>query len=106
MGRFSPQHEVCVVLSEDGVFLGRIGSGQARRHSQKTAGEAMEAGPSTFRPDVDILDMADWFQKRPRIKEFIITTPDARVWGVLYRSDVDRLVEAAAKKHRKHSRKK
>ncbi|HSP54425.1 MAG TPA: hypothetical protein VLS25_02460 [Dehalococcoidia bacterium] len=93
--RFTPDHGVCVVLSEGGVFLGRIGSAKARRNASKTAGDAMEAGTSTFRPDVPIMDMADWFRRRPKSRDFVITTPDGRVWGVLYRRDVDRLLAAA-----------
>jgi hypothetical protein len=62
----------------------------------------MHPGPSTFRPDVPIGEMYDWFQERD-IEAFFITSLDGRTLGVLYRSDVERLVEAARERHAEHA---
>jgi rhodanese-related sulfurtransferase len=89
------EDSVCVVLDEDGVVLGRLRRADFEGHPQALAREMMHPGPSTFRPDVSITEMAHWFRKRPRSGEFIITTPDGRLFGVLYRADVEHVVRHA-----------
>jgi rhodanese-related sulfurtransferase len=78
---------LCVVVNEDGALLGRVKAEQL--NDGEKVRDVMDAGPSTFRPDVPLIEMADWFEKRPKIEAFIITTPDARPYGVLYRADVE-----------------
>jgi len=46
--------------------------------------------------------MYDWFQERD-IEAFLITSLDGRPLGVLYRSDVERLVEAARERQAEHA---
>lgn len=88
-------HTLCAVVDEDGVLLGRLLQGDIERHRGKTAGEVAHKGPSTFRPDVPVADMAKWFDKR-KVDAFIISTPDGKPFGVLYRADVEREAKPAA----------
>jgi rhodanese-related sulfurtransferase len=85
----------CAVLDDDGVVIGRIRQDDLASRG-KVARDVMFSRPSTFRPDVFIIEMADWFKKRPKATEFIITTPDGRFFGTLYRSAVEHVVEHAA----------
>jgi rhodanese-related sulfurtransferase/CBS domain-containing protein len=84
------EHTVCAVVDEDGVLLGRLTREDIERHAGKTAGEVAHPGPSTFRPDVPAEDMVEWFGKR-KVDAFIITTPDGKPFGALYRADVERV---------------
>jgi rhodanese-related sulfurtransferase len=77
----------CLVTDEDGILLGRVDAGDLDGDS--AIRDLMDTGPSTFRPDVPLSKMAEWFERRPKVAAFIITTPDARPVGVLYRSDVE-----------------
>ena len=83
--------QLCLIVDEDGVLLGRVSAEHLR--GATTLREVIDTGPSTFRPDVPLSEMLDWFKRRPKIDAFIITTPDGRPLGVLHRSDT----EAAAK---------
>lgn len=89
---------LCVVVDENGTLLGRVKADLLK--DAETVREAMDAGPSTFRPDVPLIEMADWFEKRPKVEAFIITTPDARPFGVLYREDVAHAVRHAEERGR------
>lgn len=89
------EHTLCAVVDDDGVLLGRLLREDIERHRGKTAGEVAHKGPTTFRPDVPVADMAKWFEKR-KVDAFIISTPDGKPFGLLYRADVDRLDRPAA----------
>jgi rhodanese-related sulfurtransferase/CBS domain-containing protein len=95
-------HTVCAVTDGDGVLLGRIWKQDAGVNGGRTARDVMHPGPSTFRPDVPIEEIYDWFQ-RGDIGAFIVTALDGRPLGVLYRSDVERLVEGARERHAEHA---
>jgi rhodanese-related sulfurtransferase len=86
------EHAVAVVVDAEGVLLGRIQRNDAEARPDLRARDAMSPKMSTFRPDVHIAEMGDWFRKRPRATEFVITTPDGRVVGVLYRSVVENVL--------------
>ena len=79
------------------MFLGRIHRHQAEEHPGSRAWDLMSPRASTFRPDVPAIEMADWFRKRPRLDHFFITTPDGRVFGILYRTAVEHAVTLARK---------
>ncbi|MEX1193676.1 MAG: rhodanese-like domain-containing protein [Dehalococcoidia bacterium] len=88
------EHSVCAVVDGSGVLLGRLRGEDVRNHTGSVR-DAMHPGPSTFRPDVTNSEMAEWFEKRRDTDEFIITTLDGRLFGVLYREDVEQAVHEA-----------
>jgi hypothetical protein len=92
LSRFTGGHTICAVLDGNGVVVGRIWKGDAEAHPDAPADAVMHPGPSTFRPDVPLDEMWEWFQRRPKMDGFIITSPDGRFWGVLYRRDVEEAV--------------
>jgi hypothetical protein len=61
----------------------------------------MHPGPSTFRPDVPIGQMAEWFKKRD-LDVFIITSLDGRPLGALYREDVERVIGEVEELHERY----
>jgi rhodanese-related sulfurtransferase len=91
--RFGTQ-TLCAVVDEDGVLLGRLWRSDIDTNPDLPAGELAHQGPSTFRPDVPVDDIAEWFDRR-KVAAFIITTPDGRPFGVLYRDDVARARKTA-----------
>lgn len=91
-------HPVAAVVDDERVLLGRVRRDDCDREPEARACDVMSPKISTFRPDVYVSEMAEWFEKRPRADEFIITTPDGRVFGVLYRAAVERVVDAARRK--------
>ena len=102
LGEKFGEHTICAVTDADGVLLGRVWKDDIGKNGDRTARDVMHPGPSTFRPDVPIGEMYDWFQERD-IEAFLITSLDGRPLGVLYRSDVERLVEAARERHAEHA---
>ncbi|MEO8456682.1 MAG: rhodanese-like domain-containing protein [Chloroflexota bacterium] len=82
------EHTICAVVDDEGVLLGRLLRKDLEAKPGATAAELLHPGPSTFRPDVPVKDMAKWFGKR-KVDAFIVTTPDGRPFGVLYRDDVE-----------------
>ena len=86
------EHALCGVVAEEGVLLGRISREDIENRPDAVARDVMHRGPSTFRPDVPIGDMAEWFEKR-EFTGVIITTPDGRPYGVLYRDVVEHVMK-------------
>jgi rhodanese-related sulfurtransferase len=90
------KHSLCAVVDEDGVLLGRLSRADIEGNRDKTVGDVAHPGPSTFRPDVPASEMGDWFERRPKVDVFIISTPDGRPFGLLYRTDSDRQAQGTA----------
>jgi rhodanese-related sulfurtransferase len=86
---------VCAVVDRDGVLLGRLRVADIQAHPDARAGDVAHPGPSTFRPDVPLSKIGEWFERR-KVDAFIITTPDGRPFGVLHRSEVEAVVAAEA----------
>lgn len=83
------EHTLCAVVDGDGVLLGRLRREDIEANPSATVGEIAHPGPSTFRPDVPASEMAKWFERR-KVDAFVITTPDGKPFGLLYRSDFER----------------
>ena len=75
-----------VVVVEDNVVLGVI-EGDAFADPDKTAGEAMKPGPSTFRPPVPVEELAQYLLDHD-LHHTLITTLDGRLIGVVTREDL------------------
>jgi hypothetical protein len=91
------EHTACAVVDADGVFLGRFRMSEAEARAHFLARDLMSPGASTFRPDVHVSEMAEWFEKRPKADHFFITRPNGAVVGILYRSAVEHFVEHATR---------
>lgn len=83
----------CVVLSAEGVVLGRLGREALAAADDRTVEEAMTEGPGTIRPDRPL----DWVLERMRarnLSELLVTNADGKLVGVVRREDA----EAAARR--------
>ncbi len=77
----------CFVLNDDGVVLGRIyESGLAG--ATGTAQQVMDPGPSTYRPDITAMEMAQRMEEGD-LQTAPVTTSDGRLIGMVRRNDID-----------------
>jgi predicted transcriptional regulator len=81
--------DVCVVVNDVRVVLGFLREEELNQPPDRRIEEVMRPGPSTFRPHVPIHEMAD-FLRTHGVETTLITTSDGRLFGVLWREDVDR----------------
>ena len=81
--------EVAVVVNQENVVLGMLRAKELRKPSELTVAEAMQPGPSTFRPYVSAQEMAD-FMVEHELDSSPITTYDGKLIGLLYRADAVR----------------
>jgi CBS domain-containing protein len=71
-----------LVVSDDGVLLGRLRKSALEGDPARTAEAVMEAGPSTVRPDQAVDEIAKRLRDRD-LKTAVVTTPDGKVVGVV-----------------------
>jgi CBS domain-containing protein len=82
--------EACVVVNEDRVVFGILRDKQLGAPDDEPAERAMQPGPGTFRPNVDIEEMAS-FMAEHDLPSAPITTSDGRLVGLLRREDAARV---------------
>ncbi len=90
--------DACVVVNEKGMVFGLLRSKELAADAGKRIEEVMRPGPSTFRPHVPILEMAERMIEHD-LEVSPITTSDGRLVGLLRRQDA---IDAAARDHRAH----
>jgi rhodanese-related sulfurtransferase/CBS domain-containing protein len=80
----------CVVVNEERVVLGLLREKELGLDDAVSAEQVMYPGPTTFRPNVAAEKMAERMRKRGT-SSVLVTTPDGRLIGLLYREDAERL---------------
>lgn len=75
--------DAAIVVSPDGVVLGRIRGRNLSKDSSLTAELAMRPGPTTIRPDMKLEAAVEWM-KSAGIKSVLVTDPEGRLLGTLY----------------------
>ena len=78
--------DTAVVVDEEQVVLGLLRSKQLEMDQDLSVEEAMNPGPSTFRPYVPMKEMADYMVEH-ELDSVPITTSDGRLVGVLVKSN-------------------
>ncbi len=78
--------DVCVVVNEQRVVLGLLGPYEFGGDAGACVEDVMEPDPSTFRPDVPISELHEYFQKHT-LWRAPITTPAGMLVGLLRRED-------------------
>jgi hypothetical protein len=73
---------VWVVVNEQRVVLGRLRAGHVDRHDRRTAGEVMEPGPATIRPDAPAAETTEGMRSRAAAS-VIVSTPEGVLLGLL-----------------------
>ncbi|MBA3690794.1 MAG: CBS domain-containing protein [Actinobacteria bacterium] len=82
--------DVCVVLNPERVVMGLLRREQLETPmDDERAERVMRPGPSTFRPNVDIGEMAHYMGEHD-LPSAPITTSDGRLVGMLMRADAER----------------
>jgi CBS domain-containing protein len=85
--------DICLVVDDRGVVLGRLGRSALRREEDVSAGEAMAPGPSTVRPSARLERMVERMREQ-NLTGVPVTTSDGRLVGLLLREDADRGLQA------------
>jgi CBS domain-containing protein len=78
----------CVVVNDARVVLGLVRESQLGGRDDEPVERAMSPGPSTFRPNVDVREMAH-FMAEHDLASAPITTPEGRLVGMLVREDAE-----------------
>jgi CBS domain-containing protein len=77
-----------LVVASGGTLLGRLRKAVLDADPAARAEEAMEAGPSTVRPDRPLAELAERLRSRG-LRTAIVTTPDGRLLGVVRLTDME-----------------
>lgn len=81
--------DVCYVVNETRVLLGRLGSAELDHQGDATAEHLMRPGPSTYRAHVPADDLAELMWQRG-IGVLPVTTSEGRLIGAVRRQDLGR----------------
>jgi len=82
--------DMAVAVSEEGIILGLLRNEQLAALPDRTVEQVMQAGPSTWRPNLAADRMVRHAQ-RYQLHHLMVSTSDGALVGVLRRSDIDRL---------------
>jgi Mg/Co/Ni transporter MgtE len=85
---------VCVVVNDERIVLGLLRESQLGASDDEPVERAMGPGPSTFRPNVDVREMAH-FMAEHDLASAPITTPEGRLVGMLMREDAEHAAHGA-----------
>jgi Mg/Co/Ni transporter MgtE len=86
--------DVCVVVNEARVVLGLLRERQLGSEGDEPVERVMRPGPATFRPSVDIREMAH-FMAEHDLASAPVTTPEGRLVGMLMREDAEHAAHGA-----------
>ncbi len=78
-----------MVVNNERVVMGLLRADQFGGDPMRSIEHAMRPGPSTFRPNVAITEMADYMTEH-NLESSPVTTSDGRLVGLLMRSDAER----------------
>lgn len=79
--------EVCVVVNDERVVLGLLGRDALAAGTQTSVENVMEPGPSTWRLDGSLADIAKYME-RHSVNAVIISGSDGRLHGAVRREDI------------------
>jgi Mg/Co/Ni transporter MgtE len=81
---------VAVVVNAERVVLGLLREKELDGDPERSVEQSMRPGPSTFRPHVDVAEMAHYMTEHD-LTSSPITTSDGRLVGILLRDDAVRI---------------
>ncbi len=79
---------VCIIVDDDGVVLGRLRGSNLQGDPELPVASVMEEGPTTVRADLGLQEATDRMRLR-RVGSMLVTTPEGRLIGILYREDAE-----------------
>jgi hypothetical protein len=77
------------VTTADGILFGRLRKAVLEGGSDRRAGDVMEPGPSTSRPDLQPTELLAKLRKAD-LKTAVLSDPEGRLLGVVRRPDLER----------------
>jgi len=83
--------DICLVVNEKRVVLGRLGRRALAREDDVTVEDAMSSGPSTVRPNVSVEAMLERM-RRQNLSNVVVTRLDGVLLGLLHREEAERLL--------------
>jgi len=83
--------QVAVVTNAEGVVCGILCHDELTQDADARVDAVMRPGPSTFRPNVPIDEMARYMREH-ELDSAPVTTSDGRLVGVLLRTDAEAAV--------------
>ncbi len=84
--------DICFVVNEQRVVLGRLGRTALRSEADASVEEAMTSGPGTIRPSARLEAMVERMDKQG-LTSLPVTTSDGRLVGVLLREDAEHALQ-------------
>ena len=78
-----------MVVNDERVVMGLLRADQLAGDPWSSVEHAMRPGPSTFRPNVAITEMAEYMAQH-NLESSPVTTSDGRLVGLLVRTDAER----------------
>ena len=86
--------DVCIVTNDDGIVLGRLRRRALSSDRGRAVHEVMESGPTTTRADAWLEGLVPRLHSAD-VRSMLITTPEGRLLGVVYRKDAERYLAEA-----------
>ena len=86
--------DVCIVTNDEGIVLGRLRRRALASDRGKAVHEVMESGPTTTRADDELEGLVERLHNAD-VRSMIITTPEGKLLGVVYREDAERYLGEA-----------
>jgi len=83
------REDVCIVTNDEGIVLGRLRRRALTSDGGKDVHEVMEPGPTTTRADAELEGLVERLDSAG-VRSMLITTPEGRLLGVVYREDAER----------------
>ncbi len=90
------REDVCIVANDEGIVLGRLRRRALTSDREKAVHEVMESGPTTTRADAELEGLVQRLHNAD-VRSMLITTPEGRLLGVVYREDAERYLAEADK---------
>jgi CBS domain-containing protein len=90
-------HRVCVVTNERGIMFGRLLARALNADPETAVEEVMEPGPTAIRPDDPLEGLVERMRKAG-VRSILVTTPEGRLVGIVYREDAERFLAERAKR--------
>lgn len=85
----------CLVVNDEQIVMGRLYYKDLEASAGAKVEEVMDPGPSTFRPNVPVVEIAE-FMKQNGLKTTPITTSEGRYVGMLHLEDAEELARQQA----------
>ena len=76
---------LCMVVNQERVVVGRLRGDRLRLGAEQVT-DVMEEGPTTIRGSEDLQALVDRMRRR-KVGSIVVTDPDGRLMGILYRDD-------------------